>query len=111
VLYAGALSFQLYGDYIDTAEPVAINGRYLIPLLPLVAVGFIQAISGVFRNTDRRILSGISILLLIVTVLAGGGIGTYAVQSEPHWFWPGFGQESHTVIRSVFERITFPLRF
>lgn len=111
VIYSGVLSFQLYGDYVDTAEPVAINGRYLIPLLPLVGAAMIQAISTVFHRIDRRMLTIAAVVFLLVLIPAGAGIGTYIVQSEPHWFWPGFGQSSHAALQSVFDMFVFAARY
>lgn len=110
-VYVGVLAFQLYGDYIDTAEPVAINGRYLIPLLPLVGVVLIHAVRGALASvsSSRLVLAALGIACLLV--ISGAGIGTYVVQAESHWFWPGFGQTSHAILESVFERIILPYRY
>lgn len=111
VLYAGILSFQLYGDYVDTAEPVAINGRYLIPLLPLVAVVLIQAMRGVLRPISGRLLAVAFLPLLLLLAIGGAGVGTYIVQAGTHWFWPGFGQTSHDFLRNIFELFVLPFRY
>lgn len=109
-IYVGVLSFQLYGDYIDTAEPVAINGRYLIPLLPLVSVGLIAAIREVLTRLNPRILAALSIFAIALLIVSGGGVGTYIVLSDAHWYWPGFGQESHAILQNIFTRFTLPYR-
>lgn len=111
VIYAGVLSFQLYGDYVDTAQPVAINGRYLIPLLPLVAVVLIQAIRGVLGRVNRSILALSVPLVIIFLVIAGAGIVTYAVLAGTHWFWPGFGQTSHAFLKDLFDLFVLPYRY
>lgn len=110
-VYVGALSFQLYGDYIDTAEPVAINGRYLLPLLPLVAVVFVHAIRTVLRRVDVRLLSALTFLLLAAALVCGAGATTYIVLADQHWFWNGFGQSSHAVLQPLFERFILPFRY
>lgn len=110
-VYAGALSFQLYGDYVDTAHPVAINGRYLIPLLPLVAVVLIQAMRAVLRRVSGRYLAMALIPIVILLVVGGAGIGTYVVQAGPHWFWPGLGQSSHAFLERIFELFVLPYRY
>ena len=110
VLYAGILSFQLYGDYVDTAEPVAINGRYLIPLLPLVAVVFIQAIRSVLPVTRHALAAG-AVVILFLAIISGAGIGTYVVQAGSHWFWPGVAQMSHDFLQMIVERFTLPWRY
>ncbi len=111
VVYVGVLSFQLYGDYVDTAEPVAINGRYLIPLLPLVSVVLIAAIRDVLKRVDSRMLAGLSVVLLLLVIVSGGGAGTYIVLSDSHWFWPGFGQQSHASLQDILTRFTLPYRY
>lgn len=111
LIYVGTLSFQLYGDYIDTAQPVAINGRYLIPLLPLVAVVFIQAIRGVLSSVSSYRLALVTIGIAGLLVISGAGAGTYIVQAESHWFWPGVGQESHQALKSIVEPIVLPYRY
>lgn len=109
--YAVALSFQLYGAYVDTAHPVAINGRYLIPLLPLMAVILIQAIRHVLRPVNTGILAVALLPLLILLMIAGAGIGTYVVQAESYWFWSGFGQASHAFLERTFESFVLPYRY
>ena len=111
VIYTSVLSFQLYGDYVDTAEPVAINGRYLLPLLPLVSVVLIQAMLYVARKFDRRIIASLTVAMLILITVAGGGIGTYIVQSESHWFRPGFGQDSQAFAQPILEKLILPARY
>lgn len=110
-VYVGALAFQLYGDYVETAEPVAINGRYLIPLLPLMAVVLIRAIRELLSKVDSRIVAPISMIVLLFLIVSGAGVGTYIVLAEPHWFWPGFGQESHAALRSLFNLFVLPFRY
>lgn len=110
-IYAGALSFQLYGDYVDTAHPVAINGRYLIPLLPLVAVILIQAIRQALRPINGGVLAVTTLPVLILLIVGGAGIGTYVVQAGTHWLWPGFGQTSHAFLERIFDLFVLPYRY
>ena len=110
-VYVGVLAFQLYGDYVDTAEPVAINGRYLVPLLPMVAVVMINAIRGQLRPIDSRILAVFTAVTMLFLLVCGAGVLTYIIQAEPHWFWNGFGQSSHASMQAFFERIVLPYRY
>ncbi|MBC7512307.1 hypothetical protein H7142_01440 [Candidatus Saccharibacteria bacterium] len=102
-VYVGVLSYQLYGDYVNTAQPVAINGRYLLPLLPLVAVGLIDAMRRTVRSVSPTTLALVVIVTLIYLIVSGAGVGTYIVLSEPHWYWSGFGKSSHAVLQPLFE--------
>jgi hypothetical protein len=109
--YVGVLSLQLYDDYVDTAQPVAINGRYLILLLPLVGVVLIQAINATFKNVPAQHKTIICLGIIAVLFFGGAGLSTYILQSEPHWFWPGFGQTSHAIFKSALQAVTLPFRF
>lgn len=109
-IYCGSLAFKLYGSYVYTSEPVAINGRYLLPILPLVTVTLMQAISIVLRSVPQSIIAILTTLFLIISVVAGAGIGTYIVQSERHWYWPGFGQSTYEAVRPLGEQIILPYR-
>jgi hypothetical protein len=84
--YAAALWVEDFSQYIETGQPVAINGRYLLPiLLPLAAVmghAFSAALS------KRPQLKPIFAVLAIVCFLQGGGIFTFIVRSDPDWYWP-----------------------
>src|SRR4029078_2021994 len=44
-LYGGLLWYNNYSEFIETGQPVAINGRYLIPLLSPDALVIGRAIS------------------------------------------------------------------
>ncbi len=110
-VYAGVLSLQLYGDYVETARPVAINGRYLLLLLPLAGIVLLQSTVTVFKKVPTHIKVAIGMGIVAVLLIGGAGVSTYIVQSEPHWFWPGFGQTSQTIFKNVLSALVLPFRF
>jgi hypothetical protein len=110
-VYVGVLSLQLYGDYVDTAQPVAINGRYLILLLPLIGVVMAQAINATFKNVSARYKAIVCAGVITLLLIGGAGVSTYILQSEQHWFFPGFGQTSHELFKSLLSVVTLPFRF
>lgn len=86
VVYAGMLWWQEYGMYKDTSKPVAINGRYLLPVLPLLAVILGRAVS--LALTER--LQAVKVALAsaaIVLFLHGGGVFTFILRSDSAWYW------------------------
>lgn len=87
-LYIAALWLQVYQMYVYTARPVAINGRYLVPLLP--ALGVIVAVAYVkfFRAIKQPQYASIFATVILLLFLQGGSIVTYVVRSEPNWYWP-----------------------
>lgn len=103
LLYVAPLAVRLYGSYVTHGEPIAINGRYLLPVLPLVFAVALATLSLLTRKARVSfLLPSVTLGLLLLTVLAGGGVGTYIVLAEPHWLWPGFGQNSHALLQSLF---------
>lgn len=87
VIYIAALLVQQYGLYTYTASPVAINGRYLLLLLPVL--GAMLAVACVYGlraiRADR--FAGALFVVVCLVFLQGGGVLTYIVRSEPAWFW------------------------
>ncbi len=92
--YGIALFADDYGDYVRTAAPVAINGRYWIPFLPLLfALGGL-AWTDILRRTPE-IKVGVAGLVLSVFLLQGGGAMSYIIRSNDSWYWP------NTTVRRV----------
>jgi hypothetical protein len=96
VLYASVLFVQNYKMYVETAVPVAIHGRYLLPLLPLLGVLYFRAYTHVFRYAQTRFrffalhraswLIGAWVVLLLICS-QGGGLLTHTIRSDSNWFW------------------------
>lgn len=88
--YGVALFADDYADYSLTAQPVAINGRYLIPFLPFAFVlGGIAWVEILKRA--RYVKVGAAVLVVGVLLLQGGGTMSYIVNSDDSWFWPNPG--------------------
>lgn len=104
VLYMLVLVLQNYADFTRYGIPIAIQGRYLLPILPLVgmfvALGFSCAVRR--HKTLQGILASTAIGMMVVY----GGMATYILRTEPRWYW-----DNKTVIdanefkRSVLEKI------
>jgi hypothetical protein len=88
VFYCGALWLDNYKDYVSTGQPVAINGRYLLPvLLPFSAV-LGRAFSLALRRRSLRVAKPIVAFAVLVMFVAGGGIFTFISRSDSSWYWP-----------------------
>jgi hypothetical protein len=93
-VYVAALGGQNYLDYIHLGYPVAIHGRYLLPILPLVylivARAFRYALQDIPLHRVSIATRKLSATGLVTALLLfeGGGFVTYIVRSDPSWFWP-----------------------
>lgn len=85
LIYCGSLWLQNYDGFRHKGVPVAINGRYLLPLLPflmlLVAAGWLQLL----RHRPR--LKAAVAVVCIISFLWGGGALTFIIRSQNNWYW------------------------
>ena len=83
--YVLALWLDEYQAFLRTSQPVAINGRYLLPvLLPvfvIVAIAFSELVSA-------RRLKVLMASIAVICLLWGGGAQTYILRSNDSWYWP-----------------------
>lgn len=102
VVYVGVLIVQQYGMYRYTGAPVAINGRYLLPLLPLFGALVALGLAELLRSTRVTIAAPLLITaVLLGCALQGGGVVTYIVQSSPDWFRAGWARDVTSGIRDA----------
>jgi len=87
-IYCAILWFDQYGMYKQTAQPVAINGRYLLPVLPLLAVILGRGISVACRSIHVVQAKALLAVLALVLFLHGGGMFTFLLRSDQNWYWP-----------------------
>lgn len=85
VLYCGALLLDNYSQYLETGQVVAVNGRYLLPLLlPAAALAGMALSYGLRR---AALLKPAMAVLAIVLFLQGGGVIAFIVRSDDSWDW------------------------
>jgi hypothetical protein len=86
IFYLVALWLDNYTEYSQTGVAVAINGRYLLPILPFVAVAMGRAFSLALRRRPQ-----IKVLLAVLAILLflnGGGVFNFILSSNSSWYWP-----------------------
>lgn len=84
-MLGAALWATNYSTYMRVGFPFAIQGRYLLPIVPLVLVMAGLAVSMVLRW--RKLKAALAALTLI-GLLYGGGLLTHLFASTPDWYWP-----------------------
>ncbi len=93
VLYLIALFAEDFEQYLDTGQPVAINGRYLLPILFLVAILMGRGLQLALAHRPAWIKPALA-AFIIVLFLQGGGVMTFVLRSDANWDW-----HNSTIIR------------
>lgn len=101
VVYIAALFADGYSSYAKTGQPVAINGRYLIPFLP-----FLFAFGGLawsqLLHAHQTIKVSVAALVIALFVLQGGGTMTFIIRSGDDWMWQNSAvRATNRVVRSA----------
>jgi hypothetical protein len=84
-IYIGVLFFNNYGAYARTGQPVAINGRYLLPFLPFMIALSSLALGEMLKG--RRRLASMLVVIIFVCQVWGGGALTFILRSDDSWYW------------------------
>ncbi|MGF7228405.1 MAG: hypothetical protein ACQR33_00275 [Candidatus Saccharibacteria bacterium] len=92
--YCGALWLDNYKMFAETGQPVAINGRYLIPVLPLIAAVAWRGFNLIARRLNQVWLKPALASVVLLLFLQGGGLITFIMRSDESWYW-----SNNTVIK------------
>jgi hypothetical protein len=84
-IYIVALVMQGYSSYRYTGILENMNGRYLLPIILLMAAIFARAIALALRKaTTAKALISVFVLILF---LQGGGFITFITRSDDTWYF------------------------
>lgn len=86
VTYIAVLWLNGFQEFLKLGQSVAINGRYLVLVAPIVFI-----VSGLALNELLRNYRGAKIVAATVIVVSfawGGGALTYVLRSNSAWYWP-----------------------
>lgn len=85
-VYIGVLWFDQYLAFVRTGRAVAINGRYLLPvlLLLLLMIGLAYQQWLIKRSNLKSVI----LVVIFICLLWGGGALTYILRSNDAWYWP-----------------------
>jgi hypothetical protein len=101
--YVLSLFLLNISQYRHLGQPIAIHGRYLLPVLPIFLLIGLQSISWVWdtwlRVQKRPRLADLKLVVLSVVlfifVLEGGGVLSFISLSREDWFWPNNKAAQH----------------
>jgi hypothetical protein len=93
-VYVLALFSQNLLDYLHLGIPIAIHGRYLLPLMPLLFLCVAYGVRETLRSLSKTQTIAASraailtVLTLVIFAIEGGGFVTLIIRSHDDWFWP-----------------------
>lgn len=86
LVYTSILWLDDYQAYMRTGQPVAINGRYLLPVfLPALLIAVLA--SGELLKKKPALRTALA-ATVIICLAWGGGALTYILRSSDAWYWP-----------------------
>jgi hypothetical protein len=85
VVYAAVLWFDEYQSFLQTGQTVAVNGRYLLPVMPLLLLLLALGVNEVLKYRQKAKLAFAAAVVLCL--LWGGGALTYILRSSDSWYW------------------------
>lgn len=108
IVYIGMLFARNFSEYIHLGVPVAINGRYIVHLLPVLAVLAVIGFSFQTKINRGQISkwAKIAVLLLVVLMLDGGGVLPYIIRSADEWMWPNMVETTRWLRSAMWQYVT-----
>ena len=105
--YVSALWLVNYKDYLHLGTAIALQGRYLIVIMPLIYV--LCATSFRYLFAAHKALKLWAVVLLVVLFSQGGGAVTFILRSDPSWYWENnsFVDKSNLKVRNVLKHTVY----
>jgi hypothetical protein len=112
LIYSAVLFMENYQAYITYAAPLAMNGRYLLPVMPIFLALVAQAVKGLAGVRYRTLLTS-GLIVLLITFSQGGGIVMSVLTADDTYYWENAAvsrvnkQAKRVVSAFVFEKTPF----
>lgn len=87
LVYLVILWHQEYTAFLYNGYAVAIQGRYLIPVLPILYLVVALAIAEFLRRW-QSLKAVIAWLAIFILCFQGGGAMVFILRSDNYWYWP-----------------------
>lgn len=87
--YVFALWWQNFSSYRHTGYAVAVNGRYLLPILVLLGA---LMVAGIRHATQRLEFRSAMAVLSLMAFLSGNSLVSFVLRSQDTWYW-----QDHTI--------------
>jgi hypothetical protein len=104
-IHIAVLWLEQYRLFLQAGKAVAINGRYLMPVLPFLIILPALAVNELLGR--HRALKGAVAAIVIFCFLWGGGTLTFILRSNDSWYWnSGVVRSANHTVQNVFGPIT-----
>lgn len=84
LVLAVALWLVNFEKYLRTGAELAIQGRYLLPIVPIIIALGIDAVR---QRVPRLVIRNSLLYILIIGLFWGGGLLTHILGSNNDWYW------------------------
>jgi len=85
ILYISTLFYINFSAYYKYYSPIGIQGRYLLPLLPVLMALALLGINNILRRV--RPFKILILITVFILYLSGAGVITHIVRSNDSWIW------------------------
>lgn len=99
LFYSLVLLQSNFSGYAELGRTAALNGRYLLLVLPLFLIPMSWAVAYALQHRDQ-VKTGVAIVALAV-LLQGGGLTSFIVRSSDTWYWP------HPIVQDANQRAQY----
>ena len=90
IVYVSAVFYANFAMYLRYRTALALNGRYLVMIFPLLFVwlglAYHQLFKLLFKARAQLFISVFSIIIALL-LLQGGGALAHLIRSQPNWYW------------------------
>lgn len=84
-IYIAALFYENISAYYRYYQAVAIQGRYLLPLLPVIMLFGLIGINYIIKQ--QRVIKITVLVFVFLLFLNGAGLTTHLIRSDESWNW------------------------
>ena len=104
LLYTAVLFLKNYSTYVDLGIPLALQGRYILPVLPLLLLLTFAIYDGLLKAEWLRK----TFLFLGVITLLTSGLVSYILLSDSSWY---FENQKVTEVNQTARDALSPINF
>jgi len=107
--YTAVLFAQNFSSYHHTGEAVAIHGRYLVAVYPVLLLCLAIGWHGLLGKTARGRYEAIVLVALTLLFLQGGGITVWLVKSNSSWYWQNNAPaaDANAAVKTVLDKVIY----